>query len=474
MVSRLRRGKETAKIRGSAAPEARIVPMPSKPLAFLSYAHIDDEYHGGAISEFRKQLSLSVRVVAGLDFEIFQDREGIEWGQSWRETVDAALGEVRLLIPILTPSFFRSEECRRELQAFLDLEAAAGRNDLVLPIYYLESEVMENKEQRAEDKLASAVASHQYRDWRSLRKEPFTSPKVRDALEGLAKDINRALRRTSAPPRPIPTPKPPVPPQPDEPDDLALIQDGDFAPQLIVLPRGEFMMGSADGDSQALDDEKPQHRVRIDYRLTVGRYPVTFEEWDRYAEDEAWHRARHVEPYKPSDQGWGRGKRPVINVSWEDIQGYLRWLSGKTGHRYRLLSEAEWEYACRAGATTAYHVGSGITNYDANFGGKVGKTLEVGSYAPNNWGLYDMHGNVWEWVEDCLNESNQSYEAAPSDGSAWTSGDCSRRVLRGGSWSGSPEVLRSANRSWDEPDSRNDSVGFRVARTLSQSESVTS
>jgi formylglycine-generating enzyme required for sulfatase activity len=312
-----------------------------------------------------------------------------------------------------------------------------------------------------------------------LRKEPFTSPKVKDGLEGLAKEIERALRRTITPSQPAPPakpiatsrePQPPVLSRPGEPDELAVIQDAEFAPQLIVLPRGEFIMGSADGDSPAHDDEKPRHRVRIDYRLAVGRYAVTFEEWDRYADDGAWHRSKHLEPYSPSDRGWGRGRRPVINVSWQDIQGYLRWLSGKTGQRYRLLSEAEWEYACRARTTTAYHVGSGITHFDANFGVKVGKTLEVGSYAPNDWGLYDMHGNVWEWVDDCW---NSSYKGAPDDGSAWASGDCSRRVVRGGSWDSAPGGLRAACRAWFGTVGRDGDLGFRVARTLSRSESVT-
>ncbi len=462
--------------------------MPLQPVAFLSYAHIDDEYHDGAITEFRKHLTRTVRVIAGQDFDVFQDREGIGWGENWRETLDAALSEVRFLIPILTPSFFRSDECRKELQAFLDHEASAGRNDLVLPIYYLESTAMEDKEQRGQDKLVSALALHQYRDWRSLRKEPFNSPKVKEALEALAKDIDRALRRTIAPREAPPLPPPPTArrelatpsrPRPAEPDDLTVIRNGEFAPELVVLPRGEFTMGSTEAERQWaitqgarrewLDWEKSQRRIGIGYRPAVGRSPVTFEEWDRYAEDEAWHRARHVEPYRPSDRGRGRGKRPVVYVSWEDIQGYLRWLSGRTGHRYRLLSEAEWEYACRAGTTTAYHVGPGITNYDANFGGKVGKAVEVGSYAPNDWGLYDMHGNVWEWVEDCWNES---YEGAPADGSAWTSGDCSRRVLRGGSWGDQPVDLRSANRDWDNIRDRKNDLGFRVARTLSGSESA--
>ena len=169
-------------------------------------------------------------------------------------------------------------------------------------------------------------------------------------------------------------------------------------------------------------------------------------------------------------QGWGRGGRPVINVDWEDAKAFVAWLSVQTGQRYRLLSEAEWEYACRAGTTTRYWWGDEITPENANYGQNVGKTSEVGKYPANPFGLYDMHGNVWEWVEDCWNDS---YEGAPDDGSAWTSGDCRRRVLRGGSWDSDPGILRSACRVGIDTDGRYNTVGLRVARTLSRSESVT-
>ena len=163
---------------------------------------------------------------------------------------------------------------------------------------------------------------------------------------------------------------------------------------------------------------------------------------------------------------------PVVCVSWDDAEAFVSWLRSTTdqhyqllseaeweyaaraGKTYQLLSEAEWEYAARAGTTTRYWWGNDLpTPEQANFGINVGKTTEVGSYPANPWGLYDMNGNVWEWVEDCWHES---YQGAPSDGSAWTSGDCSRRVLRGGSWSGRPEYLRSANRGWYSTDHRND------------------
>jgi formylglycine-generating enzyme required for sulfatase activity len=160
----------------------------------------------------------------------------------------------------------------------------------------------------------------------------------------------------------------------------------------------------------------------------------------------------------------------VVCVSWEDAKTYVEWLGKETGQLYRLPSEAEWEYACRAGTTTRYWWGDDSpTPEQANFGMNVRRTTEVGFYPANPWGLHDMHGNVWEWVEDCWNDS---YEGAPNDGSAWTSGDCSRRVLRGGSWNYEPELLRSALRSVDLTGGRDNYVGFRVARTLSLRQSV--
>lgn len=178
----------------------------------------------------------------------------------------------------------------------------------------------------------------------------------------------------------------------------------------------------------------------------------------------------------PDDKGWGRGDRPVINVSWNDAKAYVAWLSKKTGASYRLLSEAEREYVTRAGTTTPFWWGSSITPERANYngsaepyqgGGSRGenrqKTLPVKSFAPNPWGLYQVHGNVLDWVEDCYHDS---YDRAPLDGSALTTGKCEMRGLRGGSWFNSPWVLRAAYRIDDSPDDRSYFVGFRVARTL--------
>ncbi|HRD75780.1 MAG TPA: formylglycine-generating enzyme family protein, partial [Hyphomicrobiaceae bacterium] len=200
----------------------------------------------------------------------------------------------------------------------------------------------------------------------------------------------------------------------------------------------------------------------------------TFDEWD------ACVRAKGCS-HNPGDQGWGRGKRPVINVSWQDAQEYVAWLSKATGRTYRLLSEAEWEYAARAGTTTPFWWGSTIStgdaNYDGNYtyaGGAKGvyrqKTEPVNSFKPNPWGLFNVHGNVWEWVQDCYADT---YNGAPDDGVARENDPCSLRVLRGGSWYFNPRRLRAALRSWFGPVDRDDYSGFRVARSLSASSART-
>jgi formylglycine-generating enzyme required for sulfatase activity len=242
----------------------------------------------------------------------------------------------------------------------------------------------------------------------------------------------------------------------------------DACPQMLVAPPGRFMMGSPETEESHLDPEEPQHLVTFAQPFAVGAFAVTFDEWDACVVDGG------CDGYRPSDQGWGRGRRPVINVSWHDAKAYVEWLSRKTGRTYRLLSEAEREYAARAGTATPFWWGSSISteqaNYDGNFvygGGPNGeyrqRTLSVESFQPNPWGLYQVHGNVLEWTEDC---SNDNYNGAPSDGSAWISGDCSRRALRGGSWYFSPDFARSAFRVRLYSVNRTSTQSFRVGRTI--------
>ena len=219
-------------------------------------------------------------------------------------------------------------------------------------------------------------------------------------------------------------------------------------------------MGSPASEEDRFDAEGPQRWVRVE-RFALGRYEVTFEEYERFV--------RAAGRGRPDDGGWGRGRRPVINVSWADATAYAAWLSAETGLRYRLPSEAEWEYAARAGTETRYSWGNAIGRNRANcwdcgsrWDGE--QTAPVGSFAANTWGLHDLHGNVTEWVEDCWHDS---YRGAPADGRAWTTGgSCSRRVSRGGSWRDGPRYLRAANRYRDSAGDRHVSLGFRVARTL--------
>ena len=247
-------------------------------------------------------------------------------------------------------------------------------------------------------------------------------------------------------------------------------RDCPACPEMVVVPPGEFMMGSPESEAGRGGNEGPVHGVRIGHPFAVGVYEVTFAEWD------ACVSGGGCGGYRPVDAGWGRGNRPVIGMSWEDAKAYVRWLSRKTGEEYRLLSESEWEYVARAGTRTPFHTGETISTGQANYNGKVDsygnyvegglfrrETVAVGSFEANGYGLHDVHGNVREWVEDCWNDS---YRGAPADGSAWESGDCGLRVLRGGSSFNDPWHLRSANRDWNLSGSRLDSAGFRIARTL--------
>ena len=255
----------------------------------------------------------------------------------------------------------------------------------------------------------------------------------------------------------------PVADPPERREGGTVFRDCLECPELVVIPAGRFRMGCVSGrDCQ--NDERPVHEVEVP-SFALGVYEVTFEEYDRFAQ--ATRRAR------PTDYwSWGRGGRPVIGVSWEDATAYAVWLSEETGEEYRLPSESEWEYAARAGSTTRYTWGHDIGRNRANCDGCRSpwdhrdrrSTAPVGSFAANAWSLYDVHGNVTEWVQDCWHEN---YARAPRDGSAWTTGgNCSRRVARGGSWHESRRFLRSATRYRLDAEFRDSYLGFRVARTL--------
>lgn len=237
-------------------------------------------------------------------------------------------------------------------------------------------------------------------------------------------------------------------------------RDCPACPEMIVVPAGRFMMGSPEQELGRFEDEGPRQEVVIRSAFAVAKYEVRFDEWGICVRDGA---CRDV-----VGAGFGRGARPAIYVSQDDAKSYADWLSKRSGKRYRLPSEAEWEYAARGGTTSAYPWGddpganrANFANSDSQWSGN--QAAPVGSFAPNRFGLHDMIGNVWEWTEDCY---HSSYDRAPSDGRAWMSDRCSLHVLRGGGWSSYPQVARSAFRLRAFPGNRDVDLGFRLARTL--------
>jgi formylglycine-generating enzyme required for sulfatase activity len=240
------------------------------------------------------------------------------------------------------------------------------------------------------------------------------------------------------------------------------LDSGDQSPLLVVIPGGRFLMGSPPDEPERGNDER-RHEVKV-APFAIGKYAVTFEEYDRFA--------GAMERDKPGDEGWGRGRQPVINVNWNDAMAYADWLSEQTGQQYRLPTEAEWEYACRAGTTTPFYFGDTISTDQANYygrqvygNGRQGvnrqKTVEVGQFPPNAWGLHDMHGNVWEWTCSLYDKDYGGSKRCAEPG---TGSPC---VLRGGSWGDWPKWLRGAARRNRYPYDRNQFFGFRLARTFS-------
>jgi len=252
-------------------------------------------------------------------------------------------------------------------------------------------------------------------------------------------------------------------------------RDCNGCPEMVVVPAGKFMMGSPDSEAGRDPHEGPQRVVTFAAPFAIGKYEITFDEWEACVAEKACAAV--------GDDNWGRGRRPVINVNFQMATDYAGWLTKKTGKRYRLPSEAEWEYAARGGTATPWFWGD--TQKQACEFGNVGdvslkeehpewplhdcsdgysRTSPVGSFKPNAFGLYDVAGNVWEWVEDCY---NPSYAGAPKDGRAWVTGDCVRRIDRGGGWYNKPESVRPALRyAGDDPKRQNNTLGFRVARDL--------
>ncbi len=249
-------------------------------------------------------------------------------------------------------------------------------------------------------------------------------------------------------------------------------RDCEDCPTMVVVPAGSFWQGSEDSEPLALKKEKPRRMVTIAEMFAVGIFEVTMQQWDLCVEDGGC-------AISPQDNGWGRGARPVIMVSWNDAQEYVSWLSKKTGQSYRLPSESEWEYFARAGEESDWPGGDparacefgNIAGHETGFrwqhesceDGAVMETLPVGSFKSNDFGVYDVIGNVAEWTSDCM---NLSYLDGPADGSAWSRGICSSRMTRGGSWFTGTKEIRLPARFNLKTGDRNDFTGFRVVRKV--------
>jgi len=243
------------------------------------------------------------------------------------------------------------------------------------------------------------------------------------------------------------------------PQDLQFLRDCGDCPEMVMVSPGMFLMGSSKDAPGHQAREGPQRRVTVSKRFAIGRYEITFAQWDACVEAGGCS-------HKPIDRGWGRGNRPVIYVSWADAQEYAAWLSARTGQRYRLPSEAEWEYVARAGAAGDYWWGDKLIKDAAVCSNCVDNgdvTFPVGSFPPNPFGVYDVHGNVREWTQDCW---NGTYAGAPTDSIAWLTGECDKRVVRGGAWGLRAEEMRLAFREGAQLPLRSGKGGFRLVREL--------
>jgi formylglycine-generating enzyme required for sulfatase activity len=491
-----------------------------KPIGFWSYSGSDDEADSGRLSQLRTLVKKELQLKVGREpVNIFQDVSAIPPGSKWERQIRERIDDSSFLIPIITPAFLQSEWCYREIRLFADRQARLGRDDLIFPLHYIDVEIIRPEDCHGD--LVELLKTHQWSDFRELRLKNPEGEDVRRKLADLAGAVRDALRRelqapileaslgiesdarqpasaqqhsgyrqADAPAQPRPqqsAPFPEIRTRPSQPPDAPrqpeagprlenqFIQHFPGGPRLVCVPVGRFLMGSAPSEIERDHDEGPEHMVELSTNLAVGVFAVTFSEWS-VAQVE-----RGVD-HAPNDQGWGLGDQPVINVSWKDAQRYIEWLRVKTGKRYRLPTEAEWEYVARAGTTTPFWWGGTILPAQANYDGRYpygsgaegeyrNRPLPVDSFGPNPWGLYQVHGNVWEWCED---DWVANYAQAAGDGSAHKEPPKPRsflprlpmQVVRGGSWRSMPKDLRSARRHHFPQHYRGDSIGFRVVCQL--------
>jgi formylglycine-generating enzyme required for sulfatase activity len=445
---------------------------------FINYRREDSASDAGRIND---------RLERELGREsLFIDVDTIPYGMDFVEVLGVGVAKCDVLLAIIGSRWLEALNRRLDSEddfVRIEIAAALKRNIPVIPIL-LDGAPMP-KAERLPDDLKALARRHAL----DVRYASFHAD-----MEKLV----RRLRGTSAP-----TPAPPAARSRDDEwraegrmkidapifhgapggwflpgaGNLEWFKDHELGPEMVVVPAGEFIMGSSPFEIAALKEysdcrcerEGPRRVVTISAPFAAGRCAVTFDEWDACVAEGGC---------KGKDPGLGRGRRPVVAVSWKEAQAYVAWLSRKTGKTYRLLTEAEWEYVARAGTTSAFWWGDTISTTQANYNGNCtfrgsakGEyrqvTVPVDSFQPNPWGLYNVHGNVWEWVEDTW---RSDYKGAPADGSAWVQRNCDGvpRGMRGGSYQVGPGFLRAAYRGY-YPTANDDaapSLGFRVARTF--------
>ncbi len=388
------------------------------------------------------------------DRPVFHDIAFIEIGEDFGIAIERALGHCAVLLVVIGPRWLDVQHPhggRRidDEDDWVRIEILTGLQGNLRVVPVLMGGAAMPRGNQLPDALKPLVRrnAHEITDKR-------WDYDVGELVKALGRIPAHGAGRIVAPP--AVTPPPHIPVAHDLPAPGTVFRHGPDFPELVVLPAGRFLMGSPENEEGRRVNEGPRHEVTIAQPFAVGRYPVTFAEWDAFV---AAGGTRH----KPDDEGWGRSHQPVIHVSWDDAQAYVAWLRDQTGQPYRLLSEAEWEYAARASTQTRYPWGYAPGKNLANFDGSGSQwskrhTSPVGSFAPNGLGLHDMIGNVWEWVQDTWQDN---YQGAPDDGRAWEKSKDSR-VVRCGSWVLDSNFCRAAARAGLKPGLRSIDLGFRV------------
>ncbi len=470
--------------------------VPLKPIGFWSYHRPDGAHSDGRMARLHALVQGEIRVLAGEPVHIFRDLETIRTGDDWKKEIDDALAEASFMIAMVTPGFLRSEWCCYEVNQFLKREQKLGGKKLIFPIEYADIGAFRNhrRSQVHDESVLSLLESRQIQSFLDHRHDDPDTPAIRRIVAKLASDIDTALNPADdIPAAKVPAAPKPAPPRPSFPE-----------PEMVHISRGSFWMGATDAELNREKvppywrKEQPRHQVHIGRDFALGKYPVTRGEFARFVADTGYEVPKPVRIWAP-DKGWivsnshdwrdpgfpQDDQHPVVCVNHIDAEAYVAWLSDKTGKTFRLPSEAEWEYACRAGTEMARFWGDdrdsarlyanvadaslaralkekpdpeGFFTFDDGFG----FTSPVGTFRANPWDLHDMLGNVWEYLAD---DWIYNYTTGPdNEAPRATPGGSGIRVVRGASWNSGPWGVRSTSRYG--VNDRGTSTGFRLAWTL--------